>query len=274
MWTGFWTSDLLGVLPIASGLSAYALYAARTDSRRGSALLVAFACAFVGSTWLTRLHEGGYVNTLMPAHAAIAALFGLGYARASRRLHSLSAPLWHCLGRLGLYGVCMAQFGALVYNPTRQIPTSMDAEAGRRLVERMASIDGEVYLPFHGYLPVLAGKRTYAHEMAIRDIFKSNDDRAKQALTAEIDNALRTRRFDAIILDAPSVFAGIEDWYDQAGSVFQEERVFWPVAGRRIRPSLLYLARDDQRRGAALRPDLPRRLQEGDQGAHASLGFR
>ena len=110
---------------------------------------------------------------------------------------------------------------------------------------RIAAIDGDVYLPFHGYLPTLAGKDSYAHEMAMRDIFKGRDELLKQAVRDEINAALRSRRFEAIILDAASVFDGIDRYYQLSTRVFDERYVFWPVTGRRTRPTSIYVPENE-----------------------------
>jgi len=241
LWLGFWTSDLLDVLPVAAGLSAYALIGSWSDRDRRGVLFAGLACGFIGTAYLGRLHEGGYLNTLMPAHAALAVLFGLGYARARSRLDAAGRP--RPLMRLALYAVCMVQFALLVYNPIRQIPRREDEAAGQRFVERVAAIGGEVYVPFHGHLPSLAGKTPLAHEMAIRDIFKGRDEPLARALQAQIDDALRARRFSAIILDSPSVFRTIDESYAVSGPVFEDDRVFWPVTGKRTRPSAVHVPR-------------------------------
>ncbi len=236
-WARFWTVDIVGVLPVAVVLSTYAIGGAWRDRDRRGWLLAGLAAGFVGAAWVARLHEGGFVNVLMPAHAAIALLFGLGYGRADT---SLSA---RPIARTALYAACMAQFVTLAYNPSRQVPQEADAEAGRRFVAELASIDGDVYVPFHGHLPSLAGKRSYAHDMAIRDVFKGSDQVLSDALQADIDAAIRSGRFAAIVLDSPSVFRAVDVAYVGTGSIFDEEDVFWPVTGKRTRPASLYRPR-------------------------------
>lgn len=240
MWTRFWTGDVLRWLPVAAAFSLYALYAVGRQSLGRSVLLAAFLGGFVGSSWLARLHEGGYFNTLMPAHAALAVLFGIGQARLRAWLGTSSSTLAP-RGVLSVYVACLIQFGMLVYNPFRQVPDANDLAAGHRLLTRIAGIEGDVYLPFHGYLPALAGKRSYAHEMAIRDIFKGHDERIEQQLADEIDKAFRQHRFAAVILDGPSVFESLDESYDEVGRIFEQERVFLPVTGRRTRPETIHL---------------------------------
>ena len=64
----------------------------------------------------------------------------------------------------------------------------------------IAGLKGDVLVPQYGYLPALAGKKTYAHLSAIRGIMFT-DNAMKEKLANEIAQVLREKRFSAIIVD-------------------------------------------------------------------------
>jgi hypothetical protein len=82
------------------------------------------------------------------------------------------------------------------WQPQRFIPTAADAAAGGRLIERLKSIDGDLWMPSHPWYLVLAGKAPHAHRMGIKDVT------ARQPRTVDgLDDKLRDHAFAAIVLD-------------------------------------------------------------------------
>ena len=231
-WAGFWTSDLLPSLFIAMLISALWLgrELVRGDRARGRFYLAAVV-GMVGGSWLVRVHSGTYYNVLMPAHAAIALVCGLALGGVGKGN----------LRRAGLYAACLAQFALLAYNPARLLPSARDAEAGRAMVATLARIEGEVYVQEHGYLAALAGKRTYASGLAMRDVHRGDSGPASQGLRAEVRGAIEKRRFAAWVLDSRSSGAFLAGHYVESGPVFEREDVFWPVTGMRTRPERIYV---------------------------------
>lgn len=229
---GFWVRDLLPSLGIAILVSAlYLGYELTRGERARGRYYLAVALGMVGGSWLFRVHSGTHYNVLMPAHAAIALLCGLALGWGGR----------HKLLRLGLYGACLAQFALLVYHPLRLLPSSRDLAAGRALIATLAAIEGEVYLPEHGYLTALAGKRTYAHGLAMRDVYRGDAGPVSQRLRAEVQRAVQTRRFAAWVLDSHARGDFLAGRYVEAGRVFERKDVFWPITGMRTRPERIYL---------------------------------
>ena len=233
---GFWTSDLLPPLFIAVLIAALWLRheLIRGDRAKGRFYLAA-VLGMVGGSWLVRVHSGTYSNVLMPAHAAIAMLCGLALGWAGRSN----------LRRVGLYAACLAQFALLVYNPARLLPSARDAEAGRALVATLAAIEGEVYVLEHGYLAALAGKRTYANGLAMRDVHRGDAGPASQRLRTEVRRAIEERRFAAWVLDSRASGDFLAGHYVEGGRVFDGKDVFWPVTGMRTRPERIYLRIED-----------------------------
>jgi hypothetical protein len=229
---GFWVSELLPSLFIAVLIAALWLgrELARGDRARGRFYL-AIVLGMVGGSWLVRVHSATYYNALIPAHAALAMLCGLALGWAGRSTRR----------RVGLYAMCLVQFALLAYNPARLLPSARDAEAGRAMVATLAAIEGEVYLQEHGYLAALAGKRTYAHGLAMRDVHRGDAGPASQELHAEVQRAIEERRFAAWVLDSGASGDFLVGRYVEGGRLFDEEDVFWPVTGMHTRPERIYL---------------------------------
>ncbi|HTR55744.1 MAG TPA: hypothetical protein VMJ10_33940 [Kofleriaceae bacterium] len=82
------------------------------------------------------------------------------------------------------------------WQPQQFIPNARDVAAGDKLVERLRSIDGDVWMPSHPWYLVLAGKTPHVHRMGVKDVT------TRQTRTvAGMDEALREHRFSAIVLD-------------------------------------------------------------------------
>jgi hypothetical protein len=206
----------------------------------------------VTTSLIGRIHRGGYDNVLMPVCAAFALLFALGI----NRLVAVDAPpektddrkeRWASIRRTtvayGVIAISIIQFGLLWYSPGAQLPSREDRLDGDLLLKTIKKIDGDVYLPFHGYVATLAGKKTFAHEMAVIDILYSKSDTLKLKLTNEIRDAILGQKFSAIILDQPFFTDLINQRYEYAGPVLPQDDNFWPVTGIRLRPQAIFLAR-------------------------------
>lgn len=238
MWVGFWTEYILYLAP-AFVLSVG--YIMTHFSERKNIFWIAVFIGVLGSAYTSRLHSGGYANALIPAYAVIAILFGLGYdlivtslgkARLLNSRYALSS----------LYILLIFQFFMIRYNPLKQIPSQNSITAGNQLVSLISGYKGDVYVPHHGYLGILAGKRSFANSMAAADILRSNA-REKQILVEEITNAITNRSFGAIILDKNAVWFNdvITKYYVDAGAVFDTPNVFIPVTGYPNTPDRIYI---------------------------------
>jgi len=255
MIVGFWMNDLAKPLPVALGVSVFYLIGLRRREKRGDLLFFIFLLAgMVGASWFSRLHSGGYRNVVLPAYAVIAICFGLGIrgfvkeaagassdpGGAAAAPHDTPTGLAFEPYRQLVLVLCVFQFVALFYNPQAQLPSKADLIAGRFFVQKLEKIEGEVFVPYHGFLPALAGKRTYAHGMAIEDVLRGSDGEVKDKLRENIADAIRSKRFAAIILDRPWFIEEIEQAYVLTRRLFRDRRVFYPVTGRSTRPNMVY----------------------------------
>jgi hypothetical protein len=75
---------------------------------------------------------------------------------------------------------------------------------GEEFITQISKIEGDVLVANHGYLPSLAGKKTYAHAMSVYDVL--HDQTEAGELFQQISMDLRKQRFAAIILDDEQLF--------------------------------------------------------------------
>jgi hypothetical protein len=127
-------------------------------------------------------------------------------------------------------------------------PQAADREAGYQLVQKLADVKGEVYLPDHGYLPSMAGKQPYAHQAAIWDVMRGDKpSKAKSILTEDLQDAFQKQVFDEIILDSDLDLFWCCKWIDQyyikVGEVFPDQTTFYPVTGDKFRSTYIYIAK-------------------------------
>jgi hypothetical protein len=241
----FWVFDMAPLFLACVGAAALLLRFA--VDRRGADLtfFAALAIGLVGAAWAVRLRDGSYTNTLLPACAGLALCFGPALRRLAPE-GALDTPAADSASWVSaVLTMALAQFAVLAYNPLQQIPSADDRRAGAEFVAGLRCMPGDVYVPGHGYLPRLAGKKTSAHHVATTDVLREREDRLPNPLAEEIHRAFLTGRFHAVVVDDPAWFP--EELllrYDDSGPVFDGPDAFWPVTGRRIRPDRLYIRRD------------------------------
>jgi hypothetical protein len=236
---GFWRFDLLRPLPIA--LIGSALYLVwrliradrKADLDTGIFYLLASAGLF-GGALASRLHSLSYINVVLPAYAALSLLFAIAVHDGVRAARGAR------LAPVTLYMFALLQLIRLAYAPASLVPTAEDVAAGRALVQRLADMPGNVFVPYHGYLPVLAGKPSHAHAVVIADVIRGGTTGAEKGLEQELDQALRTHQFDSIIsVDAKTPvgeWLPIERYYRPAERVVNVRSRFW-------RPETRYVPR-------------------------------
>ncbi len=253
----FWQFDILQHVLVLFGFSIlYFIYQYR-QSRSEFGFHFMIAAAMIASAWVSRMHAGGYINVLMPAFAIISIYSVAGLALLIQKIQVLEnlkimlCPQKPMLSvstaqiKAILYGLVLLQFFMLIYDPRDQIPSRADRTAGDLLVQELRTLPGDVYMPWHGYLPLRAGK-TYVATHGLFDILRGNDSEIRQALQHQLDHAIAEKRFSAVILDSR--------WYDEHflkhytfdRFVFSDPTVFWPPAGMHLRPEFIYVRKEQK----------------------------
>lgn len=202
--------NILWHFPALAIVVAATLVLAGVTVRRAGSLppsarpFVLWSSAFVVSTvagaigWGT---EFAHFNAYMPAllHGSLAA--GMAIPAAIACVRVLGHGRRHGESIATACGLAAAAPLAITcilarWQPERFIPTTADALAGNRLIERLRSIDGDIWMPSHPWYPVLAGKTPHVHRMGIKDVT------TRQTRTiAGLDDKLRNHAFAAIVLD-------------------------------------------------------------------------
>lgn len=245
MLSHYWLKDLLSPLPVACLLAVWYLAghdAVRKDNHRFFYSMMVIG--MVGVPWLSRFKHGSYNNVPMPAYAILAILFGLSVHQVGLLLLRMPENRRR-VAEMTLYAACAVQFALLIYNPLPQIPKTEDLIAGRKLVDMIAQVDGEVFIPYHGYLAALAGKQSYVHAMAMDDYLRCVDERDIFTFVYDMRRALQRGKFAAIVLDSDRIMTGwLRELLDEYGvpkqPVFKDNSTFWPATGLKTRPATLY----------------------------------
>jgi hypothetical protein len=223
---GFWRFDLLRPMPIALIASAAylawrVLHAWRDPDPRVRDVAVFYVLAtagLFGGALASRLHSLSYINVVLPAYAALALLFALAVQST---------------GRSGFaYALALAQLLRLAYAPAALVPTAADEAAGRAMLQRIADTPGDVFVPYHGYLPSLAGKPMHAHAVVIADVIRGGRTDTENGLAADLAQAFREHRFSAIISVDTKTPVGEwlpfeHDYHTAAGAVIDTPSRFW-----------------------------------------------
>jgi hypothetical protein len=116
------------------------------------------------------------------------------------------------------------------------VPSAQDRVAAGRLLDELRALPEPLFIPFHTYSAVLAGKRPFVHRMGVRDV------EAALGRPKGLDQAILDQRFAAIVLD----------WKSYPGE--------WPNLDRRYHATSEYVEGVDSVRTFAGAQTSPRTL--------------
>ncbi len=163
----------------------------------------AFAVSIIAGAigWGT---EFAVFNAYMPAflHGAFAAGAALSAiaacARELRPDRPIIAEVVPLVAALALAVTCLHAR----WSPSDFMPTERDVAAGDKLIARLRTLDGDVWVPSHPWYAELAGKTAHVHRMGIKDVTW------RQTRVVEgLDDALRAHAFGAIVMDGVDLFS-------------------------------------------------------------------
>lgn len=256
---GFWTEDLLPILPMLVG--ALWLGLARIGSgRRGEGLFLwAFGGGGLLTSYLSRLHAGGFDNVMMYAMTAGCVLLPalLGENGRARRLALPLVVAQFVLLVLDPRALWLER-PALQFDPRQALPGAAHAEASRELLALIRAEPDPVLVPGHGWLTAICGKPAFAHGQAIFDLLQglpghdltilADPERLKllperygRALTGFYGGyvaMLQERRYSAIVLDEQiggafeGMFAiGLQGYRRREGWSLRQPAALQPTVG-------------------------------------------
>ncbi len=191
------------VIVLALGLVGVTWYRTRVLPRQAQPLLV-WSVTFAVSTVVGAVGWGtefAHYNAYMPAflHGALAAGSAIPAIYACTRTHwgnrkhpELASTAAALLAAIPLALACWTAR----WDPKKFVPTAEDVAAGDRLIARLRTIEGEVWMPSHPWYLYMAGKTPRVHRMGIRDV-TTRSPRVVEGL----DDTLKKHAFTALVLD-------------------------------------------------------------------------
>ena len=217
---GFWTEDILPMLPLVLlGGIAFVARCGQGEPRQ-ALYLAAVGSGGVVTSYLSRLHVGGFDNVMMYGFTA-ACILGPAAAHATVRWAKLLVP-----GVLVVQFVVLGAIG-IARDPLRTaLPGTAHQQAHEQLIAYVQSQPRDVLIPAHGGISARAGKATGAHGQVIFDLLSvlPRNEHCVMDLTVLVDparlaqlpakaraalvsfrdgvtTALLSQRYSAIVLD-------------------------------------------------------------------------
>jgi hypothetical protein len=165
-------------------------------------LLVAIALALLISA-MGRMRVGGNLNNRMAAYAFLCLAPALLVKSLAPETFGMPRPsdAGHVRWRDALiYFLILMQFALGRYSLPRHIPTSAMRLSGDRLVQRIASIQGNVLVLMHPYYALLAGKQPSTQIATLWYV----RERGALPLPDDFAQRIESRYYSAIISDESS----------------------------------------------------------------------
>ena len=250
LWVGFWRDDLLAHLWPVAVLGVLAIGSGRLrrhgdgDSAHGAGPRPAprgywpvAVAGLLAAAWVSRLHTGGYLNVLIPAHAAVALTAGLGCARLRRR--GAAAGLLAA-------ALVAVQVGLLIHDPGAQQPSAADRRQGAELTVLIRRLPAPVLVLRHPWYAQQAGRGTFAQGEAISDVLRSAAGRGRRALRTDLLTALVRDHVNAVVLDGGFDVAVLGPSFRRTfrlAETIPPGRRLYPLTDTRTAPALVYRRR-------------------------------
>ncbi len=118
------------------------------------------------------------------------------------------------------------------------VPSAQDRAAAARLLALLRELPGPLFIPFHTYYAVLAGKEPFAHRMGVHDV------EAALGRPRGLDQAIAEQRFAAIVLDwksYPGEWPGLDQRYRVVRELHEGVDSVRMFAGAQTSPNRIYL---------------------------------
>lgn len=231
----FWTEGLLKacILPIGFILGNMVLNFQSVMKNSSWGFNLFAGAGMILLSWVTQLNMGAQPGAYLPAYAMIIIIFGISANEILMKFTISTEGKGNRLPKV-VYVIMLLQFLSLIYDPRWLIPSQEDKNAGREFVDNISGIEGDVFIPSHGYLAVMAGKKQFAQASAIADLLDAGDTGPALKLREEISQAFADKKFAAVVYDDFS--SPIENLDSDGNYVFEkimldDSRVFSPITG-------------------------------------------
>ncbi|NIM13237.1 MAG: hypothetical protein GTO45_14075 [Candidatus Aminicenantes bacterium] len=192
--------DLLLHAPVLVLIGPYLFFKAfkgKNDLRSRVVFYLFFSIAAFGISWASRAHGGGAENVLMPILLCLSVLGAVSFWYFEQDIGAGNKK-----GVYFAFLLIAVHFGILIYNPLSLIPTKKHYQWNKKFVDLIASFEGDVLVTQFGYIPTLAGKKTFAHMTAVSFGYSRGgvSIKAKGIISRKFRKAIRKKQFSAIIL--------------------------------------------------------------------------
>ncbi len=190
--------SLVGPMAVAWAMIVAAVVTTRMKLGGATTMFYGFvSVALLGGTWFVESHRGASVNSLMPAYAWAAVLFGVAMARLLDAAEAQAAP------RLALAVLLAAavQLLALIYNPGRYVPPPDAVAKTQRFIDHVRAVPGDVYVLDHSYDALLAGKQPHAEGEALGAVLDAKRGAISAGLRTDLDAAMASHKYSAVVID-------------------------------------------------------------------------
>ena len=200
----YWPQVVLEPAAVAWVVVAAALVLVGVRLRSRVTMFYLFvSVALYGGVWFVEAHRGASRNSVMPVYAWTAVLFGvslarlLGWAEAAR----LELPQRQGMASVLILGAAVLQLMALIYNPGQYVPPTAAVVALNKMIAEIHAIPGDVYVSYHSYDAVMAGKQPHAETEALGAVIDAHTQ-VSAGLKDDVAAALAAHRYAAFVTDS------------------------------------------------------------------------
>ena len=177
---GFWTEDLLPMLPLVALAGLGCVTRCRGGEWRSALFLAAIGSGGLVTSWFSRMHVGGFDNVMMYGFAA-ACVLGPAAVIGAGNITRIVVP--------SLVVLQFVVLGAIAWHRdpyVTALPSAAHQQAHEELLAYVKAQPRDVLILGHGGISASAGKATGAHGQAIFDLFQVLPKRAEGGLDLEV----------------------------------------------------------------------------------------
>lgn len=210
----FWTIDILPFYSIAlASIFAYLIISFNNSVKERDYYFYALFIGCFITSYLSRLHYGGYLNVLIPFVASMSVLFPISMSSLGKMLHAQKD-----VGLIILVFLSVQIF-LLLNNPIHSVPTLKDKDAVERMFNFAKNAGGDVYLMGYNFVQKQFGLNSYPHYVLLNDIFISKAQ-CRIKVTQEFESMLRAKKFKGILLDENLKLDLLDKYYQKTNISF------------------------------------------------------
>ncbi len=180
------------------------------------------------ASFSARINIAAVRNSLIPLIVFSSISFGISINKLNPYFNS-KTEIHKLFLKTAVYLSILFQFALFSYNPKFLIPSTQNYIAGKKFIKKIKSIEGNIFIPKHGFYSTKAGKRMNVHYYSLLDSiywFKPELFN-KKPLPKELLKKIKEKEYTAILLDSLSSNNPLNDiikkHYFLKETIFEEE---------------------------------------------------